>query len=235
MAVSPLASLLAQTQPGGIVNTAAPLTAATTGYAAPQAPPTVQAVTAAPKAPAVQVPSLALAAAAKATPGPNLTATYAKIGAKAKAAQAGTPTVSATGTPGGGSAPTGPAGADPSANKVVAGARSFLGIPYVFGGNDPKTGIDCSRFLQLAYAKAGIAIPRTTYTQYAAGTPVSLKNIQPGDAVFVEPEGKSGQPGHVGLYLGNGMVQESPHRGTVNTTIPLAAFLGDTLVGIRRF
>lgn len=235
MAVSPLASLLAQTQPGGIVNTAAPLAAATTGYAAPQAPPTVQAVTAAPKTPVVQVPSLALAAAAKATPGPNLVGEYKAIGAKAKAAQAGTPTVSATGTPGRGSAPTGAAGADPSANKVVSGARSFLGIPYLWGGTDPKVGIDCSAFVQQAYAKAGISIPRTTYTQYAAGSPVALNKIQPGDAVFVEPEGKSGQPGHVGLFIGNGLVQESPHKGEKNQIVSLSAFLQDGFVGVRRF
>lgn len=235
MAVSPLASLLAQTQPGGIANTAAPLTAATTGYAAPQAPPTVQAVTAAPKAPTVQVPSLALAAAAKATPGPNLTKEYAKIGAKAKAAQqasaSGGPTGNVGAQPSSGTG-SGPAG--PSPHGIVAAAHSMLGVPYVWGGTNTKTGLDCSAFVQAAYARVGIQIPRTTYTQFAAGKPVSLKNIQPGDAVYVEPEA-NGQPGHVGLYIGNGQIQESPHKGTSNQIVPLAAFLGDTLVGIRRF
>lgn len=233
MATNALASALASNPPsGGIVNTSAPLTAATTGYASPQAAPTVQAVSAAPKAPAVQVPSLALAAAAKQTPGPNLTKTYAAIGAKAKAtANAGTPTGSATGGLSGGSAPT--AGADPSANKIVQGAKSMLGVPYVWGGTNTKTGLDCSAFVQAAYAKAGIQIPRTTYQQFAAGQPVSLKNLQPGDAVYVEPQ-KAG-PGHVGLYLGNGQIQESPHTGTSNQIVPLSAFLADGYVGSRRF
>lgn len=224
MASSPLASLLATNTPGPTVNTAAPLQAATTGYGTPQAPPTTQAVSAAPKAPAVQVPSLALAAAAKQTPGPNLTATYAKIGAKAKATAAaptGTPTV--TGTATGKAAP----------NGIVAAAKTMLGVPYVWGGTNTRSGLDCSGFLQAAYAKIGVQIPRTTYAQFSAGSPVNLKSIQAGDAVFVEPQ-KQG-PGHVGMYIGNGMVQESPHTGTVNQIVPLSVFLRDGFVGVRRF
>lgn len=228
MASSPLASLLATNTPGPTVNTSAPLQAATTGYGTPQAPPTTQAVSAAPKAPVVQVPSLALAAAAKQTPGPNLTATYAKIGAKAKAAAAGQLGTSA---PGNQNVPNSPAG--PSPHGIVAAAKTMLGTPYVWGGTQPGKALDCSGFVQAAYAKIGITIPRTTYAQYAAGQPVNLKNAQPGDLIFVEPQSQG--PGHVGMLIAPGLVQESPHKGTTNTIVPLASFLQDGFVGVRRF
>lgn len=233
MATSQLASALASNPSfGATVNTAAPLTAATTGYAAPRLSPTVQAVTAVPKAATVTVPSVALAAVAKQTPGPNLVGTYAKIGAANKAK-------TATGGAGAGQPPTRPpttgmaGGTEPPAHGIVAAAHSMLGVPYVWGGTDPKKALDCSGFVQAAYAKIGVQIPRTTYAQYAAGQPVNLKDARPGDLVFVEPQ-KAG-PGHVGMLVAPGFVQESPHSGTTNTIVPLASFLADGFVGVRRF
>lgn len=121
----------------------------------------------------------------------------------------------------------------PPANGVVAAARSMLGTPYVWGGNTPGKALDCSGFLQQAYAKIGIHIPRTTYDQIKAGQPVGLHQLAPGDAVFTEP-GHAG-PNHVGMYIGHGMVQESPHTGDVNKVIPLKDFIAGGFVGARRF
>lgn len=116
--------------------------------------------------------------------------------------------------------------------NIVQIAHQYLGVPYVWGGTTAK-GLDCSGFLQLVYRNFGINIPRTTYEQVKAGQAVNLKGIKPGDAVFVEPT-KAG-PGHVGMYIGNGMVQQSPHTGAVNSVIPLSAFIAGGVVGIRRY
>jgi peptidoglycan DL-endopeptidase CwlO len=119
--------------------------------------------------------------------------------------------------------------------QLLQNAKKYLGIPYMYGGNDPKIGIDCSRFVQLAFASVGISLGRDTYSQYAQGTPVDIQNIQPGDVIFTEPSFKG--PGHEGLYIGNGEVQESPHHDTVNQVIPLQNFIGNphNLVGVRRY
>ena len=119
------------------------------------------------------------------------------------------------------------------ANGVLAAAKGMLGTPYVWGGTTPGQGLDCSGFLQQAYAKAGVRIPRTTYDQVRAGQSVGLNSLAPGDAVFTEP-GKSG-PNHVGMYIGNGMVQESPHTGDQNKVIPLKSFLSGGFVAARRY
>lgn len=118
-------------------------------------------------------------------------------------------------------------------SAIVKTAASMLGTPYVWGGNSPGKALDCSSFVQQTYAKLGISLPRTTYAQVKAGTAVSLNELQPGDAVFTEP-GKNG-PNHVGLYIGNGMVQESPHTGDVNKIIALKDFLSGGFVAARRY
>ena len=63
-------------------------------------------------------------------------------------------------------------------------ARAFLGVPYVFGGSDPATGLDCSGLVQLVFRRSGITLPRTAQLQYAATTRVARAQLQPGDLVF---------------------------------------------------
>ncbi len=94
-----------------------------------------------------------------------------------------------------------------SSSQIVNIARGLLGIPYVYGG-ESLSGFDCSGFTQYVYARAGISIPRTASAQQAAAARVS--NPQPGDLVFF------GSPAwHVGIYVGNGMMIDAAHTGTV--------------------
>ena len=91
--------------------------------------------------------------------------------------------------------------------QIVATAMKYLGVPYVWGGTTPY-GFDCSGLVQYVYAENGISIPRVTYTQQAAATPVSFDDLQPGDLVFW---GYSAY--HVGIYIGNGQYIHSPSPG----------------------
>lgn len=126
-------------------------------------------------------------------------------------------------------APGAPGGA---AAGAVESARSQLGTPYQFGG-EAKLGsmTDCSGLLQAAYAANGVRIPRTTYQQWATGTPVDAKNLRAGDAVFFNM-GPSG-PEHVGIYVGNGQMIDDPHTGATVRMEDFAKFGG--YVGARRF
>ncbi|BBP92745.1 hypothetical protein BsIDN1_63630 [Bacillus safensis] len=65
-------------------------------------------------------------------------------------------------------------------------AMTYLGIPYEFGGADPKTGFDCSGFLQYLFEKSlGIYLPRSAEQQWIVGEKVALDDIRPGDFVFL--------------------------------------------------
>jgi len=98
-------------------------------------------------------------------------------------------------------------------NRVVTQARRYLGTPYVWGGTDPATGLDCSGFTQRVYADLGTQLPRTAAEQQHAGTAVhGLGNARPGDLLFYEPD-SGGAAHHVAIYEGNGRLIEAPQRG----------------------
>ena len=109
---------------------------------------------------------------------------------------------------------------------VVADAQQYLGVPYQWGSNDPSTGLDCSGLVQRVYSDLGLSLPRTSEEQATVGTPVSsLAQAQPGDLVFFGGNGYDGtpsSPGHVGIYIGNGMMIDAPRSGTAVQIDPVA-------------
>lgn len=118
------------------------------------------------------------------------------------------------------------AGASGSAAGLtaVAAAESALGTPYQWGGScddphgaDPAGRCDCSSLVQMAWAAAGVSLPRTTYQQVLAGTPVaSVSDLRPGDLIFIPgADGTVAEPGHVGMFVGNGMLIQAPQTGQV--------------------
>lgn len=112
---------------------------------------------------------------------------------------------SALGTSGVGGA-TGSAGGVTGAD-VVADAKKYLGVPYVFGGTS-SSGIDCSGLVQRVYKDLGIDLPRLVSGQAKMGTEVpSLAQAQPGDLIVTN----GGE--HIVIYAGNGKVIHAPSEG----------------------
>ncbi len=92
--------------------------------------------------------------------------------------------------------------------KLTEAASKYIGLPYVWGGNDPSVGLDCSSFVQNVYRDMGVELPRVTWDQMKQGTPVaSMAQAQPGDLLF------SFNGGHVALYLGDGKAIDAPQPG----------------------
>ncbi|MCQ1951181.1 C40 family peptidase [Arthrobacter sp. zg-Y859] len=92
--------------------------------------------------------------------------------------------------------------------KVLDAVQKYLGLPYVWGGNDPAQGLDCSSFVQNVYKDLGYNLPRVTWDQMNSGTEVaSMADAQPGDLLF------SHDGGHVAIYLGNGKAVDAPQPG----------------------
>ena len=104
-----------------------------------------------------------------------------------------------------------PAGTPPPAKygNVVAIALQYLGVPYVWGGESPATGFDCSGLVAFVYAQVGVYLPHNAAAQYAYGVPVSRDQLEPGDLVFFD------NLGHVGLYIGGGNFEQAPQTGDV--------------------
>jgi cell wall-associated NlpC family hydrolase len=90
-------------------------------------------------------------------------------------------------------------------NQVVETAASYLGIPYVWGGSRPSTGMDCSGFVRYVFRQHGVNLPHYSGYQAQLGIPVDLADIQPGDLVAF------GFPvHHVGIYIGDGLFIHTP-------------------------
>ena len=80
--------------------------------------------------------------------------------------------------------------------------KDLKNTPYVFGGGNPKRGLDCSSFTMYVYRKLGINLPRTARAQFNVGVPVKKEELKVGDLVFFRTYARF--PSHVGIYIGNG-------------------------------
>ena len=96
-------------------------------------------------------------------------------------------------------------------NKMVNYGLQFVGNRYVWGGNDPHTGADCSGFVKYVYSHvAGITLPRTSREQARQGTPIKSSQMRPGDLIFYANGG--GTVNHVAMYIGNGQIVHAASR-----------------------
>lgn len=105
-----------------------------------------------------------------------------------------------------------------SGGSVVSAWKSQLGVPYSWGGGGPGgpgygfgrgagiRGFDCSSLMQYGWNKAGVSLPRVTYSQINYGRAVSKGQERPGDLVFPHR-------GHVAGVVGPGRLIHAPYTG----------------------
>jgi len=127
-----------------------------------------------------------------------------------------------------------PADATTAETVAITYALAQLGKSYLWGGTGP-TAFDCSGLTMMAWAQAGVALLHYTGDQINEGTAVaSYADISPGDLVLVPgSDGTVVEPGHVGIYLGGGLVESAVdvQYGVIVQSYSL--FVSDGLSGIR--
>ncbi|MCX5044474.1 NlpC/P60 family protein [Aldersonia sp. NBC_00410] len=87
------------------------------------------------------------------------------------------------------------------AATAVRAALSQQGVPYVWGGNSPGEGLDCSGLTKYAYGEAGVDLPRLAQEQQVGHLQISEDNLMPGDLAVWD--------GHVAMVIGNGQLVEA--------------------------
>ena len=111
-----------------------------------------------------------------------------------------------------------PVGTTPQARLALTYAISKLGSKYVWGAAGPNS-FDCSGLTMMAWAQAGVTLDHYTVDQMREGQAVQASAIAPGDLVLVPGTDSPGPglPGHVGIYLGDGLVESAvgPQLGVV--------------------
>jgi cell wall-associated NlpC family hydrolase len=119
---------------------------------------------------------------------------------------------------------------------AVQAAVSQLGVPYVFGGEQPGVGFDCSGLVQWAWAQAGVTIPRTTESEWPALTHVSLNDLQPGDLLFYYNLDGDNQVDHVVMFTGSGPYGTSTEIAApfTGTNVQYQPIFTEGLIGAAR-
>ena len=97
-----------------------------------------------------------------------------------------------------------------SRRGVLKVAKSLFGIPYVWGGNTPASGMDCSGYVKYVYGKNGKQLPRVAHDQYRAAKKV--KTPVPGDLVFFHDS--HNYVYHIGIYSRPGYAYQAKKPGT---------------------
>lgn len=142
----------------------------------------------------------------------------------AKSAEKGSDPISISGEPG-----------NATTDAIVAYAKQFLGVPYVYGANGPDS-FDCSGFTKYVYAHFGYDLNRSASGQLDNGREVELSEIRPGDLVFFIYDGATTRASHVGIYIGD---DQFIHASTGSSqAVVISQLLGGsykrTIVGVRR-
>jgi cell wall-associated NlpC family hydrolase len=127
-------------------------------------------------------------------------------------------------------------GAGSGAGAVaVEWALSQVGTPYVWGGETPGVGFDCSGLVQAAYRVAGVTLPRVAQDQFDASSPLPAgQPLEPGDLVFFGGGPTSVE--HVGLYVGvtggQAVMVDAPHTGADVRVEPFPDVVGTLWGGL---
>lgn len=120
------------------------------------------------------------------------------------------------------------------ASQAAHHALQMVGTPYRYGGNSPRRGFDCSGLVHYSYARAGVAVPRTTREQRRHSRSVAPGEMQVGDLLFFNQRGK--RSSHVGLYLGDNRFVHAPSSGKlVHVSNLTSRYWRHHFVDARRF
>lgn len=96
--------------------------------------------------------------------------------------------------------------------ELVKTAETFIGVPYLWGGNSADTGFDCSGLTMTVYQLNGLDLPRHSGDQFENGMPVAREDLQPGDLIFFHTQG-NGKISHVGIFVGDDQFIHAPGTG----------------------
>jgi peptidoglycan DL-endopeptidase CwlO len=126
-----------------------------------------------------------------------------------------------------------PAAPTPAAALAVATALAAVGDPYVWGAAGPNR-FDCSGLILWSWGKAGVPLAHWTGYQIHEGWPIDLKDVLPGDLIFMwRPGAKNDPPDHVAMYIGNHLIVQAPHVGGYVEVSSMAWWPGARRTAVR--
>ena len=105
-------------------------------------------------------------------------------------------------------------------DSIITYAKKYLGTPYLYAGNDPKTGFDCSGFISYVYHHFNIDLPRSSGMYKNLGKALKPEDFKVGDILVFYGYQDHTVIGHLGIICeANGMQSKFIHAssGKVNS------------------
>ena len=119
--------------------------------------------------------------------------------------------------------------------EIVRTAGRYIGVPYRWGGESPKTGFDCSGLTMVVYRLNGLDLPRSSRQQWKVGKRIDRGRLQKGDLVFFATGGGK-RVSHVGIYTGRNKFLHAPGRGRrIRTSSLSSKYYSTRYVGARSY
>ncbi|MBF4518018.1 C40 family peptidase [Flavobacterium sp. ANB] len=105
-------------------------------------------------------------------------------------------------------------------DSIVDYAKNYLGTPYLYAGNDPKKGFDCSGFVSYVFKNFNLNLPRSSSGYKNLGTALNPEDFKVGDILVFYGYKDRTVVGHLGIICeANGMQSKFIHAssGKVNS------------------
>ena len=119
--------------------------------------------------------------------------------------------------------------------EIVRTAGRYVGVPYRWGGESPKTGFDCSGLTMVVYRLNGLDLPRSSRQQWKVGRQIDRSRLQKGDLVFFATNGGN-RVSHVGIYTGGNKFLHAPGKGSrIRTSSLSSKYYSARYVGARSY
>lgn len=119
--------------------------------------------------------------------------------------------------------------------ELVKTAKSFVGLPYSWGGVSAEQGFDCSGLTMAVYKLNGLNLPRSSRGQWGMGTPVQRSQLKEGDLVFFATK-KEGTVSHVGIFTGNDTFIHAPGKNkNIRPDLLSSLYFRTRFMGARRY
>lgn len=100
-------------------------------------------------------------------------------------------------------------------DSIISYAKQYLGIHYLYAGNDPKKGFDCSGFVNYVFQHYNISVPRSSSGYKNLGTAKKAQDFKVGDVLVFYGYRNKTNVGHVGIICeANGMKSKFIHASS---------------------
>ncbi len=121
------------------------------------------------------------------------------------------------------------------ADEVVAYAKRYVGVPYRYGGKNPK-GFDCSGFTGYVYKKFDVNLSASSKMQAKQGRSIKVSSVQKGDLLFF---GKGRKMTHVALVTehtraGIEVIHSTSSRGVMVQNVSKSDYWRPRILFARR-